>query len=272
MRNNKFLSEFNLLKSNGIFFSNSKYLIVAKYNRVFLLNKKTQKLIPKGHVKIPWYDNLFKCFRFYQRLRRLIFYNIVPIGNNRFFLSFSNKVGYLDENGEFISIINKTRSFKILNNGLSSDGEYIYYGEYFSNNNRDDKVNIYRFSKKTFENKIVYSFPPKSIRHVHGIYKDPFTKYFYVLTGDLPNECGIYISKDKFKTLELVGGGDESWRAVSLVFTEKFIYYGTDSEFMSNHVYSLNKKKLSRKKIGSLSGPVYYSPTIKPSFFYEVIL
>ena len=123
----------------------------------------------------------------------------------------------------FLSLI-KQEVFKILNNGLSSDGEYIYYGEYFSNNNRDDKVNIYRFSKKTFENKIVYSFPPKSIRHVHGIYKDPFTKYFYVLTGDLPNECGIYISKDKFKTLELVGGGDESWRAVSLVFLQKNLF------------------------------------------------
>lgn len=259
MRNNKFLEEFNFLKSNGIFFSDRKHLIVAKYNGVYLLNKKTKNLIFKGHVKIPWYDNIFKYFRFYQRLRRLIFYNIIPIGNNRYFLSFSNKIGYLDEKGDFISIINKSKSFKILNNGLSVDGDYIYYGEYFANNKRDKEVSIYRFSKKTFENKIVYSFPPKNIRHIHGIYKDPFTKYFYVLTGDMPNECRIYISKDKFKSVQLIGGGDESWRAVSLVFTERFIYYGTDSEFISNHVYSLNKKSFSRKKIGSLSGPVYYS-------------
>ena len=158
MRNNKFLEEFNFLKSNGIFFSDRKHLIVAKYNGVYLLNKKTKNLIFKGHVKIPWYDNIFKYFRFYQRLRRLIFYNIIPIGNNRYFLSFSNKIGYLDEKGDFISIINKSKSFKILNNGLSVDGDYIYYGEYFANNKRDKEVSIYRFSKKTFENKIVYSF------------------------------------------------------------------------------------------------------------------
>ena len=58
----------------------------------------------------------------------------------------------------------------------------IYISKYFFNNNRDDKVNIYRFSKKHLKIKSYIVFLPKE-RHVHGTYKDPFTKYFYVLTG-----------------------------------------------------------------------------------------
>lgn len=266
---NKFLNEVSISNTNGVFYSNKEFLLVAKYNRVYLLNRKTKSLKCKGSVKISWFDNLLKYFRIYQRFRRLIFYNIIPIGNDRYFLNYSNKIGYLNEEGHFFKLNNISQDFKILNNGLSEDENFIYFGEYLANNKRNKEINIYRFSKKSSENEIIFTFKPGTIRHIHGIYKDPYNANFYILTGDLPNECGIYVSNDKFKSVNRIGGGDESWRAVSLIFTEDMIYYGTDSEFIPNQVFSLSKKNYTRNKIGELSGPVYYSVLFnkKPLFF-----
>lgn len=269
MSNKNFIENFDLFKSNGVFFSDKKILIYSLYNKVFQFDKLTNKSKYLGCVRVSWFDNMFKYFRFYQRLRRLVFYNIIPIPNNRFFLNFSNKIGLLNEKGKFIPLDGISSRFKILNNGLCQDESYIYFGEYLSNNNRNRDINIYRFSKTKLTYEVIFKFPAGKIRHIHGIYKDPFSKHFYVLTGDLPNECGIYVSRDEFKSIELLGGGDETWRAVSIIFTEDLIYYGTDSEFIPNNVYLINKSNLKRKKLGELSGPVYYSVLYKknPLFF-----
>jgi hypothetical protein len=41
-----------------------------------------------------------------------------------------------------------------------------------------------------------------------------------VLTGDAGSECRIMRTEDGFASVETVGEGDETWRAVSVLFDE----------------------------------------------------
>ncbi len=120
-------------------------------------------------------------------------------------------------------------------------------------------MNIYRFDIKTKKLSIIYTFKEKTIRHIHGIYYDSFSERLWCVTGDENHECKMVSSSDYFKTVDVVGEGDESWRCVSLIFTKKYIFYGTDSEFQQNFIYKIDRKSSERKVLSEVNGPVYYS-------------
>ena len=119
--------------------------------------------------------------------------------------------------------------------------------------------NSFKYSVKKNKISTLFTFPRGKIRHIHGVYKDPYSNFFYILTGDKNHECAIYYTKNYFKDILCLGHGDETWRAVSLVFTKEKIYYAMDAEFIKNQLFSINKKNFERKSLGDLSGPVYYS-------------
>jgi len=90
------------------------------------------------------------------------------------------------------------------------------------------------------------------------------------MTGDLPHECQILKSIDQFNTLDLVGGGDESWRSISPLFTERSIFYATDSEFDQNSIYRIDRVSGERTLVTTIDGPVYYSTSIGHDLFFAV--
>jgi len=226
---------------------------------IFKISKKNNKVSKIGKVNINFIDSIFINFRLYQRFRRLIFYNFIQLSENLFFVNFSNKIGLI-RNNKFHEISDFKNNFKILNNAICFDMDNnLIFGEYLSNNKRKKDIHIYKYNFTSNTVSIKFRFSNGKIRHIHGVYKDPFTSYFYVLTGDVGNECGIYYTTDNFKTLLNIGFGNETWRAVSLVFTKKYIYYGMDAEFVSNKIYRIDKKTSKRKSLGKISGPVYYS-------------
>jgi hypothetical protein len=68
--------------------------------------------------------------------------------------------------------------------------------------------------------------------------------------------------------LETVGEGDETWRAVSLVFTADAIYYGTDAEFRSNEIYKIDRSSSERVSLGNVNGTVFYSKRVGSDIFF----
>ena len=66
-------------------------------------------------------------------------------------------------------------------------------------------------------------------RHMHILTKDPFTNDLYLGTGDSNTESGIYRSVDSGNTFSYVGGGDQSWRTLSFIFTKDFVFWNNDS-------------------------------------------
>ena len=68
--------------------------------------------------------------------------------------------------------------------------------------------------------------------------------------------------------METVGEGDETWRAVSMVFTEDSIYYGTDAEYRANQIYRIDRKTGERESLGEINGTVFYSKRIGENLYF----
>jgi hypothetical protein len=152
---------------------------------------------------------------------------------------------------------------------LSDEGD-IYFGEYFDNQQRD-VVKIYQSTDKGESYQVAYTFPPKTIRHIHGIFQDPFTSQIWVTTGDYDHESAIWNTEDKFQNLEQVMGGEQKYRAVQLIFTKEYIYYGSDSPLEPNYLYRLNKQTRIVERLQEVQGSVFYGCLVGSKFFFATV-
>jgi hypothetical protein len=57
---------------------------------------------------------------------------------------------------------------------------------------------------------------------------------------------------------------------VSLAFTERAIYYATDSEFRTNQIYRIERTTGERRLLGEIDGPVYVGKAIGEDVFFAV--
>jgi hypothetical protein len=129
----------------------------------------------------------------------------------------------------------------VLHRSISEDEEgNFYFGEYFMNPGRLP-VNIWQVSSDLTQWRKMHDF--HEIRHVHGIYRDPYQKQVYWVTvGDFEGECFLMKSEDCFGTFTRIGDGSQTWRAVNLFFTPEHISWLTDSNLEVNHACRMNRK------------------------------
>jgi hypothetical protein len=129
-----------------------------------------------------------------------------------------------------------------LHGGLCEDAEgCIYFGEYFGNPERQS-VRIWRVPPDGRRMEIAHEFPAGSIRHVHGVFPDPYEENrFWVATGDYENECYLFATDPRFSRLERVGDGTQTWRAVTLYFTPTHVCWITDSHLEPNRACRLRR-------------------------------
>lgn len=218
-------------------------------------------------VDAPSWKQAASNFRLGQRLLRFMFTNVVPLTNGDLFVTFDKSVGII-KNGKFQSLKNLERPCRVLRSAFAlDDNGDIYFGEYLANVERGE-MRVYKFTPGSDALEIAHTFPPNSIKHIHGLYFDKSTKSIFCLTGDDEKECKIIRSFDGFKTTEIVGEGDETWRAVSVLFDQKDFYYGTDAEFRENYIYKVNRENLERKILGEVDGTVFYSKQLGEDLFF----
>ncbi len=107
---------------------------------------------------------------------------------------------------------------------------------------------------------MVYEFSAGKIKHVHGVYHDKFTNDLWIPTGDFAGECFLVnISKENFDNLTFFGDGTQSWRPVSLLFDEKNIYWGMDSQLETSYLQVFDRSTKKIKKGREFPGPIWYS-------------
>ena len=131
----------------------------------------------------------------------------------------------------------------VLHRSIAEDQNgWAYFGEYFMNPQRYP-VHIWRVSPELDRWEIAYEFKANSIRHVHGIYLDPYEPAtFWVTVGDFSGESHLLCSDDTFKSVQQYGDGSQNWRAVNIFFTKDFICWLTDSNLEQNHAMRMNRK------------------------------
>ncbi len=218
-------------------------------------------------IDAPSWKQTASIFRLAQRLLRFQVTNVIPLSNGEIFVTFDKSVG-LVRNGNYQELKGLSRPCRVLRAAcaLDENGD-IFFGEYLANDERGE-MRIYKYSAGNDSVETAHTFPPNSIKHIHGIYFDKFTKSLFCLTGDDDKECQILRSCDGFQTTETIGQGDETWRAVSILFDENSYFYGMDAEFRTNHIYKVNRESLERKSLGEVNGTVFYSKQLGKNLFF----
>jgi hypothetical protein len=131
----------------------------------------------------------------------------------------------------------------------------IYYGEYRSNPERSP-VHIYRLDPETRVWSVVWTFA--DVRHVHGVFFDPYSNSAWVTTGDLDAESAIWRSDDEFRTLTRIRGGSQKFRAVQLLFSASHVYFGSDAPNEQNYIYRMDRAGRSVETLAPVDGSVFY--------------
>jgi hypothetical protein len=137
----------------------------------------------------------------------------------------------------------------------------IYVGEYFLNNARKMPVKLIRSRNcgRTWE--VVKVF--KKIRHIHCVQYDPFERGIWIGTGDRDKESMILFSEDEGESWLILGSGSQKFRTMSLIFTDNYIYWGTDTPTMQSYIYRFSRRDGRIERLAPVNGPIYYSATLK---------
>lgn len=241
---------------------------LSRQNRIFHGTSLKPPFREIGRVGAPSWKSLAANFRLAQRLLRFFVYNLIPLSNGEIFVTFDKTVGVFDVDGNFRELGGLVRPCRVLRAGCAVDRDgNIFFGEYLANNERGP-MRIYRYTPGTDALVVAHTFPAGSIKHIHGVYFDEHSKSIYCLTGDAESECRILRSCDGFESIDVVGSGDETWRAVSILFDESNFFYGTDAEFRDNQIIRVERSTLERTTIGEVSGTVFYAKKIGEDLFF----
>ena len=259
----------NKIKSSFIEWHNNGKVIFSRGNKLYISNDTFTKSSLIGQFPTHIVHKILSKISIFRRILRYYFYNVYPIDEKRIFITFRKNIGIL-ENGIFFPIKGLIRPARFLRNACAYDSKGgVYFGEYIPNPNRDS-IHIYYLPPKSYKLEIVHTFKKNTIRHVHGIYKDPYSSDFWVLTGDVKKECKILKTTNQFKSLQEIGSGNENWRAVSIQFTKSNLYFATDAEFNQNYIFKMSRKTFKIKSIAEIDGPVYYSTKINNKIIFSV--
>lgn len=255
------------LKGYTVEWAEKNNFYLSKRNVIFHSENLKPPFKKITEIDAPSWKNLAANFRLAQRLLRFQVTNIIPLSEDNLFITFDKSVGVI-RNGKYQTLKGLIRPCRVLRAACAVDEKGdVYFGEYLANAERGE-MRIYKYSNGSDALEIAYTFPPNSIRHIHGVYFDKFSGSLFCLTGDDENECQFVRSNDGFQTTEIVGQGDETWRAVSILFDENNFFYGMDAEFRANLIYKLDRKTLERKSLGEVNGTVFYSKKVGADLFF----
>jgi hypothetical protein len=156
----------------------------------------------------------------------------------------------------------------VLHGGICEDenGD-IYFGEYFMNPDRNP-VRIWRVSADLAHWEVAYTFSENTIRHVHGIYVDPFeSETLWITTGDDEGECYLFKTQDRFKHVTRYGDGSQNYRAVRLFFTKDYITWATDSHVEQNYACRIARDSDILEIGQALDGSAWYGTMTRDGLY-----
>ena len=133
----------------------------------------------------------------------------------------------------------------------------IYFGDYASNPERGP-VRVHRVDAQSGTLSTVHEFPAHSVRHIHVVQPDAEGTRLWIGTGDADSECRLLLLDPASGHTELIGGGAQMWRMVSLATDAAGITWGTDNHLGTNHLWRWDRDSRAPSCLGPVVGPAYY--------------
>ncbi|MBI4333587.1 MAG: hypothetical protein HY673_20175 [Chloroflexi bacterium] len=173
-------------------------------------------------------------------------------------LAIANKGMFRLRGGEIAPVHSFSHGFGPLREGWCEDEKgNVYLSEYFLNLRRNLPVTVSKSADDGQTWAPVSSFP--GVRHIHCVQYDAYSKSVWLGTGDRDSESAIFFTEDEGQTWSKIGSGDQMFRAVSLLFTEDHVYWGTDAPTLQNYLYRYDRKTGKVERLAAVPGPVHYS-------------
>ena len=232
------------------------YIIASNGSTLYGVNHKdnvTRKInkIPGQSIK-----GIFSRNRFISRGCRLGIHQIRKIFDDLVLIFCNWRLICTDTNFSKFNVIDiPNRCFQLMDHSICNTGNYVYFGEYFPNNARDS-VNIYRSGDGNYWNKI-YSFPRRSIKHIHVLQEDPFEKKIWFSTGDSDEESTVGFADYDFSDVTIVGKGNQTWRTLEFLFEKDKVYWGMDTPLENSCLIEYDRRSNKINHIGRFDGPIY---------------
>ena len=216
--------------------------------------------------KLPNY-NPFIFFRLTRRFLRLdksnAFFNHKK---DAVIIIFRGKIYKFTLQNQDLNIIAKLKQCRcVLHNSIAISKDFIIFGEYGRNSKRSN-VPIWISEDDGNSFKIVHELG--GIKHIHGIYEDPYSSSLWITTGDNNGECFLMeVPKVDFSAIKIYGDGSQKWRTVSLMFKEDKICWIMDSpnEIAKLQVFDREKKNISEGQ--SFDAPVWYTKRLSDNSY-----
>ncbi|MCD6361186.1 MAG: hypothetical protein J7M38_10005 [Armatimonadetes bacterium] len=217
-------------------------------------------------LPLPTELRLRTLFELSARLFRCHIHHVARINKNIIVLGGFGMIYTYDLEANMLNIdITPVCDKRPLNLCVDNDSR-LYYGEYRDNRERSP-VHIYASDSEGRQWAPVWQF--NRIRHVHGVFHDPYDNRIWVTTGDTNEECGIWATDDRFKTLDKVVGGSQQLRVVQLIITENYIYFGSDTPLERNNLYRMNKKTCKVERLQEVESSVFWGCKVGDYIFFS---
>lgn len=209
-------------------------------------------------------ERLFSGVKMIARLTRTGIFHILKLGTGDL-MAFSGRDIFRYSHAGGWSSCGKIVGSRPLAVALGHTGD-IFYGEYRNNAERSP-VSVWR----SIDNGVIWNpaWTFNNIRHIHGVFYDPYTKSIWVTTGDKDVECGIWVTNDNFIHLDLVVGGTQQFRVIQLLFTKQFIYFGSDALIEENYIYRMERKTGKIDALQKVLGTVFCGCKVGDNLFFS---
>jgi len=236
--------------SSGELLATSNYSIYTSKDEGETFRRVTE-------LRVHFLSQAASRFKFFSRVFRLGIRDVRKLKSNTL-LAIADRKLFRIANGESQVTYSFKHGFGPLREGWCEDNEgNLYLSEYFQNSRRTIRVKLLKSTDDGLTWKTVSFF--KGVRHIHCVQFDPFSKSIWLGTGDRNEESSILVSKDKGTTWTKIGFGNQSYRTISFIFTEKYVYWGSDIPTRQNYIYRYDRENCRIQKISPVNGPVFYS-------------
>jgi len=142
-----------------------------------------------------------------------------------------------------------------------ADDDKVYYGEFiFETPPR--RWQIWRGTDDGRKWDVAYTYPPGVSLHVHAVTFDRYRNRLWVTTGCDAKVSQISYTDDDFKTLQLLGGGDYTWRTMDVLPTKDALYWGTWDNVEPSHIYRYDFQRSTREAVFETENPIWYTASL----------
>jgi hypothetical protein len=261
------LRPFQIVNNLRSLYFHQGVLYCARFNEVFATTDWGEHLDPVAKLILPsrrvgW----LSAHPLGQRLLRAAIYRMRVLADGTMVFVFRGGI-YRRAAGaaEAHCTFSVTRGIRPVSLEVRPDGT-VFFGEYWANRSREP-VHIYASDDAARTWRVAYTFPAGTIRHVHGIYHDPWEECFWICTGDEDLECKLYRASLDFGRIEIAASEGQLTRFYSIHVTANRLIMATDSPLAQNYTIIFDKTTGKLEKRQAIENSSFYHCEVNSRLF-----